>query len=458
MSIFIEAPYISSLKEAYLTNRCSSCFKTASNKCPNCEIFVYCNEQCRMKDNIYHKLECEAYKNSTKENKFEEKVIARMIARVITRLNLDGGQPEDDLCIDLPKSIRRRPWSDLLGHRDDIIHSNRHLNMWLTTKKQIDFLFKNKFNNVDLLEIFGKILINRFRVGFIENILHGRVAIGWAIYLTTSRFNHSCQPDLLQCSYDINMCLKFSDPHKTIPQTTAEFYQLTVSYRHQNDFRLTSPLTYVPTRRQRRIFVNFFFFNCHCIYCDDDLRNRYEESATNRLCNQCGNSLVLQKYSHDPNILIVNCLGQHKSCQTEQTIDYINLSTIDYTEQSIEIYEHKLANIEQLLHQNSILLLQEREKVFFVYQNFLNHDHLNENQRINYMNRAIELGQLLIEQYDVHLKQSSIYPKIFLTDLAHLCEIAGKKSEAKQFYQKALHLWQSDYGDYIDYKELYTKL
>ncbi|CAF2519867.1 unnamed protein product [Rotaria sp. Silwood2] len=458
MSIIIETPYILSLKEEYLTSRCSSCFQCASNKCSICEIIVYCNDKCQINDEIYHKLECEAYKKNSKETKLEESVIARMIARVITRLNLDGGQPKYDLCINVPKCIDRRSWSDLLGHRDDIIHSDRHLNIWLTTKKQIQLLFKDKFNNIDLLEIFGKILINRFRVGFIENIFNGRIAIGWAIYLTTSRFNHSCQPDLLQCSYDINMRLKFSDPNKTIPQTTLEFDKLTVSYRHQNDFRLENPLTYVPTRRQRRIFVSFFFFNCHCIYCNDDLRNRYDESATNRLCNQCENPLVLQTNSHDRTISLINCLSKNKFCQTEQIIDHIQISTIDYTEQSIDIYEQKLENIQQLLHQNSILLLQEREKVFFAYQKLLLDNHLDDNQRINYINRAIQLGELLVEQYDLHLKHSSIYPKIFLTDLANLCQIAGKISQAKKLYQKALHLWQSDYGNYIDYKELYTKL
>ncbi|CAF1267237.1 unnamed protein product [Rotaria sp. Silwood1] len=458
MSIIIESPYISSLKEEYLRNRCSSCFKCASNKCPNCEIIVYCNDKCRISDEIYHKLECEAYKKFSKEIKFEEFVIPRMIARLITRLNIDGGQPEYDLCINVPKNIDRRTWYDLLGHRDEIICSDRHLNVWLKTIKQIELLFKDKFNNIDLLEIFGKILINRFRVGFIENLFNGRLAIGWAIYLTTSRFNHSCQPDLLQCSYDINMRLKFSDSNKIIPQTTLEFDKLTVSYRHQNDFRLKSPLTYVPNRIQRRTFVSFFFFNCHCIYCNDDLCNRYDESATNHLCYKCGNPLILQLYSQKPTFSIINCISKNNSCQTEQIIDYVNISIIDYTEQSIDIYEEKLSNIQQILHENSILLLQEREKLFFVYQKLINDNYLNDNQRINYINRAIQLGEILIEQYNIHLKHSSIYPKIFLTDLANLCQIAGNKSRAKQLYQKALHLWKLDYGEYLDYTEFYTKL
>jgi hypothetical protein len=453
MAIFTEAPYILALKEEYLRSHCSSCFKESSYKCPECEVMVYCNAQCQKKDRFFHKLECEAYKNCLKRDQFDELVLVRMIIRVITRLSDDGGSPIIDLCSNVPKSIIRRSWSDLLGHRDEIIYSSRHLKEWLKTKQQFEYLFGNRFNKIDLLEIFGKLLINRFRVGIHQNLFNGRIAIGWAIYLTTSRFNHSCEPDLLQCSYDINMRLKLANSNEKIPETTYEFNRLTVSYRHQNDFRLTNPLTYVPTRRQRRNFVSFFFFNCHCLFCNDDLRNRYSESATNRLCDQCGDFLILQNSYHDPNIGILVCLGRNQCLNNEQIIDQIEISFIDNNEQSIQIYEEKLNKIEELLHPESVLLLQQREKVFFAYQELL-----NENQSVTFILRMIQLGELLIQGYDIHLNQSSIYPKILLSDLAFLCEIIGKNDRAKQLYQKAIDLWKTDYQDYLDYEHLNKKL
>lgn len=458
MAIFIEAPYISALKEEYLTKCCSSCFKFTSNKCPNCKIMVYCNNQCRINDEIYHKIECQSYKNQGEKITFEEKVLARMMARVLTRLNIDGGQPNIDLCSNLPKSIRRRSWFDLLGHRNEIPNSDRHWKLWLKTIDQFKLLFHDQFDHIDLLEIFGKILINRFRVAFHENPFNERVSIGWAIYLTTSCFNHSCQPDLLQCSYDINMHLKFNDSNKNIPETTIEFYKLTVSYRHQNDFRLKNPLSYVPTRKQRRDFVSFFFFNCHCVHCADDLRNRYDESMTNRLCNQCGDFLVLEKDFQSSTNSILICLGRTQCSQYNKIFDHINILFIDHTEENIEIYENKLSKIEELLHPNSILLLQQREKVFFAYQKLLNENNFNENQRQNFVNRAIQLGELLIKQYDIYLKQSSLYPKIFLTDLAKLYELVGNTQQAKNIYEKALDLWQNDYQNHINYKDFYLKL
>jgi hypothetical protein len=459
MSVFTEAPYVLSLKEIYLTTRCSACFNPSSNKCPDCKIIVYCNDECRTIDNIFHKFECEAYKKCSERDEHSEFVLVRMIARVITRLSLDGGEPKIDLCRNIPDCIVRRSWSDLLGHRDEIAHSERHFNEWLKTKKQIELLFGNQFNNIDLFEIFGKLLINRFRIGIHENILNGRIAIGWAIYLTTSRFNHSCQPDLLQCSNDINMRLKFSDKNKKFPQTSLEFDRLTLSYRHQNDFRLTNPLTYVPTRRQRRKFVSFFFFNCHCLFCDDDLLNRYSESSTNRLCQLCGDFLILQQDYHDTNISILTCLGRNKCLNTHRILERIKISFIDNnTQQSIDIYEEKLEKIEQLLHPESVLLLQQREKVFFTYQKMLNECNLNDNQRMTFVYRAIQLGELLLQTYQIHLKQSAIFPKIFLSDLAKFYEIIGKKDRAKQLYQKALDLWKTDYDNHIDYKDFNLKL
>ncbi len=212
-------------------------------------------------------------------------------------------------------------------------------------------------------------------------------------------------------------------------------------------------MSYVPTRKQRQDFVSFFYFNCHCLFCNDDLRNRYSELATNRLCNRCEDFLILQNNSDDSTDWILTCLGRKKCLNNEQILDQIKLSFIDHHEQSIEIYEEKLNKIEELLHPQSILLLQQREKVFFAYQKFF-----NENQQMKFVDRMIQLGELLIQGYDIHLNQSAIYPKIFLCDSALLCEIIGRKDRAKQLYQKALDLWYEDYGNHLDYRQFYFKL
>lgn len=175
-------------------------------------------------------------------------------------MKLDDGQPKEDLCENLSRKIGRRSWNDLLSHRDEILQSDRHKNLWLKTENQFEKYFSSKFDQIDLLEIFGKLLINRFRVGIHENLLDGRIAIGWVIYLTISGLNHSCQPDFYQCSFNLQIRLKSSENLKEIPCETSEFYRLTLSYRHQNDFRPENWISYVPRRNQRRTFLKFFFF------------------------------------------------------------------------------------------------------------------------------------------------------------------------------------------------------
>ena len=98
------------------------------------------------------------------------------------------------------------------------------------------------------------------------------------------------------------------------------------------------------------------------------------------------------------------------------------------------------------------------KKCFFAYQTFINQCNFNENQHLTLVYRAIQLGKRLLALYDIHLKQSSIYPKIVVTDVAALCEIVGEKDQAKQLYQKAMDLWRVDYGDHIDYRDLNVKL
>lgn len=109
-------------------------------------------------------------KNNFKRYQYSELLLVRMIVRIITHLSIDGGKPDVDWCPDVPQNIPRRRWCDLLGHRDEIGYSERHFKEWLLTKQQLEYIY---------LEIVWR-----------------NWCLWWTIYLTTSRFNHSCQPDI----------------------------------------------------------------------------------------------------------------------------------------------------------------------------------------------------------------------------------------------------------------------
>lgn len=417
MSFIIESPYIAALKREHLLSYCSFCFQSASIRCVECQSVVYCDDQCREKDRVVHQRECQFIREKNNED-----VLLRMLIRVISRLEVDQGEPEVDLWENLPPSIRRRCWSDLLSHRDQLIHSERHRDLWIQLNDQLQRFFPGQFDQVDLFDIFGKLLINRFRVGIHRDLREGRIAIGWAIYLTTSVFNHSCEPDLFQCSFNLKMRLKLNSRRLTsIPEDTASFNRLTVSYRHQNDFRLKDELSYIPMRDERRRFVSFFFFRCHCRWCDDEQRNQHEEFLSNRLCSHCGEFLLLRPSHQHDNQWIFICPN------TNQIIDRMTLTNDD----DLRIYEN-------VFHQRSVVLNQKKEKLFFIYRKETKNAQL-----------AIQLGEELIEFYDHYFHDSSIYPKMVLVDLISLHQSTGQVQRAKELNEKLEQLWKEDYSSLL---------
>ena len=97
----------------------------------------------QLNDQLYHAVECEMYAKGCDKDEY---IILRMIIRVIIRLSIDGGQPKEDLCQNVPSTIIRRCWSDLLGHRDEIVCSERHFQD--SNKKTIRTFIRNSFSPI----------------------------------------------------------------------------------------------------------------------------------------------------------------------------------------------------------------------------------------------------------------------------------------------------------------------
>lgn len=449
MSIICEDPYVLTLKEEYLNKFCSTCCRSTTNRCSKCETIVYCNDQCQRFDSIYHQRECQYYfqqrmTTNGNENSLNstDLVIVRMIIRLIIRLKVDNGKSEEDLCSNLSSNIPRRSWKDLLSHRDEILQSDRHKNLWFQTKNDFQRNFPDEFSSIDLLEIFGKILINRFRLGIHRNIHQGRIAIGWAIYLTISGLNHSCQPDLYQCSFNRQIRLKSS---KEIPIETKEFYRLTLSYRHQNDFHPFNSISYVPRRHQRRSFLHFFFFNCHCFYCQDEQRNQFEEYLSLHQCHFCQENLLLKPFESNQWILI--CFNQKCSSALKYQIQRrIQLEIEPNPTNSIEIDEKNFRQFEENFHRNSFILIQIKENLLYQYSSKKNFQSIE---------RQIHLCEDLIEFYDSHFSSSTIYPKLILQYLSRLYHLTKQDEKAQQTWKKAKQLWINDYQHHINIDDQY---
>lgn len=93
-TITSERSHVAELKEQHLDEYCSCCFQLASRRCSKCDWMVYCNDQCRTLDEIFHQRKCQLYRQKSIS---DDLAIVRMILRLLCRLKIDGGKFDEDL-------------------------------------------------------------------------------------------------------------------------------------------------------------------------------------------------------------------------------------------------------------------------------------------------------------------------------------------------------------------------
>ena len=74
-------------------------------------------------DEIFHQRQCQLDRQKSISDHL---AIVRMILRLLCRLKIDGGKFDEDLCENIPLTVRRRQWNDFLSHRDELCQSDRH--------------------------------------------------------------------------------------------------------------------------------------------------------------------------------------------------------------------------------------------------------------------------------------------------------------------------------------------
>lgn len=163
-----------------------------------------CDERGELADRRVHRRELSsvaAGKGERGKVGSNELLLVRLIGRLIGQVATDDGEPKVELCANVPSSIRRRCWKDLVSQRDEILQSDRHRTLGVKRRDLLAKTLPEEFSSIDLLEIFGQLLINRFRMRIHRTVRQGRIASGW----TRSALNQACQPDLHQCSFDLQM-------------------------------------------------------------------------------------------------------------------------------------------------------------------------------------------------------------------------------------------------------------
>lgn len=280
--LFSELPYAAALHLDYLRTRCSNCFVIAHAKCSKCHIAVYCNRKCQSSDWTYHKAECGGLQNGafTKISSPAMDVDVRLLVRILIRLDIDNGDVDET--INFPKDAVVRHLSDLISHCDqfDKNPKNRYfeqIQICVTNYYGLGELWRR--HSLDQIkEILGKSQTNVFDIK--EDTLDGYLWLGSGLYLNSSRFDHSCDPDI-HWSFDgrrINF-LKHEASEKKSFDNLKVNYGFSVQPYCVGGILLTS-------ERQKHLIKKYNFI-CDCSLCADDKLDMRKNYSLKWICNAC---------------------------------------------------------------------------------------------------------------------------------------------------------------------------
>ena len=176
---------------------CSGCFKSIEEEstltgreyilkqCANCQHFKYCSPECQKSDwKKFHKLgECRIYA------KHGSKITSNFARFALRLLLLHQKRPEQ-----LEKLVKlidgnERSFYDLKDHIDEIKNHEQRVQGFIATFSLFNSIGL-QFDSEILFKIFCKLCINSFSI--LDTSLN---EIGTGLYIETSIFDHSCQPN-----------------------------------------------------------------------------------------------------------------------------------------------------------------------------------------------------------------------------------------------------------------------
>lgn len=172
----------------------------------------------------------------------------------------------EDLLRDAVRSIHLQDYaSDLYGF---FANTTEEFSPFYTTVDEIE-------------EYVGKMCINCF--GIPVTTVDDEIHIGVAVYLTSSRFDHTCKPNLFMEFEGNRIVYRYYHVDET--DKSPDYDKLSVSYGYTPMY---AGFSAVPTRQQRQIsLVTRYYFVCTCGWCMDERDSELSEAATTRLCKSC---------------------------------------------------------------------------------------------------------------------------------------------------------------------------
>lgn len=240
-------PFCYIVREDKRPSVCDNCFAESADaevplkKCTRCKVARYCGVRCQKESwRDLHKEECTYLAAVAPKVPTDT---ARLMARAVIRLR-GGGASKTVSC---PGGVKRR-FDDLVSHRKEIVRDSSRIEAFQAFFEVVKDCFGEFTPPKDeMLEIYGRILINSFNIMNVENL-----PIGIGLYLEGSVFDHSCEP---------NATVVF-DGKKLIVRAIKELSEDETIY-------ISYTSLHHPTAKRRAALREQYYFECGCSRCCD---------------------------------------------------------------------------------------------------------------------------------------------------------------------------------------------
>ncbi|KAI5632024.1 MYND finger domain-containing protein [Phthorimaea operculella] len=253
--ILTEQPFAFVLSAKEKGFRCDSCLEKGKVlKCSGCQFVHYCGRACQRDAWNDHKWECANLK------RVAPKVIpdaARMVARIINRLARGDGHSYRAFY----SATSFRMWRDLMSHYSDLKADKKRMEHFTSLCGVLYEFLKDISlpNNVELMGIYGRMLINSFNI--LDNDLN---SIGTGIYLACSIVDHSCTPNAVATFDGKTINIRALEDMPCL-----DWNQIRISY---------IDLMKTPFDRQTELLQSYYFL-CQCDRCLDENHHKYLHAA-----------------------------------------------------------------------------------------------------------------------------------------------------------------------------------
>ncbi|KAL7648857.1 UNVERIFIED_CONTAM: hypothetical protein RMT77_000777 [Armadillidium vulgare] len=252
--------------------------------CKNCDFVWYCSEHCYWAAHDIHQYECKALK---KIDPYIPESFARLLFRAIIKLK-NGGEKY----VENYSEKKTRKFKDLMNHYRDIKSDEKRMQDVRQVMKELGLLMGDDAvpPEADFIGLYGRILVNRFCL--MDAQLN---AIGSAVYLSASIFDHSCRPNAYASFEGKNVVIR-----SLIDWKELDLNKVFISY-----LDLLSSTFY----RRAELRANWYFW-CYCPLCSDKDRIQFEN------CMKCENPecLLPVLVPEKPDSLFIQSSGPEPEC------------------------------------------------------------------------------------------------------------------------------------------------